>query len=69
MKAACSSETSVYFQQTTRYIPENRTLPNHSCDDIKFYIMEICYNFLYILGLVAMVGIEPGFLYKITKYS
>jgi hypothetical protein len=39
MEAMCSSETSGYFQRTThRYIPENRTLHNHSCENLKFYI-------------------------------
>jgi hypothetical protein len=38
MEAACSSETSVDFQLTTRrYIPEHRTLYNHRCDSLKSY--------------------------------
>jgi hypothetical protein len=69
MKGACSSETSVDFQRTTRYIPEHRNLHNHRCENIKSYIMEVCYKFFPILGLVAMVGIEPGSLYEITIYS
>jgi hypothetical protein len=36
MKATCSSEMSVDFQR--RYIPENRTLHNHLCENPKFYI-------------------------------
>jgi hypothetical protein len=33
-----SSETSVNFQRTApRYIPEDRTLHNHSCDNLKSY--------------------------------
>jgi hypothetical protein len=39
MEASCSSETSVDFQLTKRrYIPENRTLHNHRCDNLKSYI-------------------------------
>jgi hypothetical protein len=38
MEATCSSETSVDFQRTTRcYIPEDRTLHNHRCENLKSY--------------------------------
>jgi hypothetical protein len=38
MKATCSSETSVHFQRTTRrYIPEDRTLHNYRCENLKSY--------------------------------
>jgi hypothetical protein len=41
MKATYSSETSVSFQRTTgRYIPNDRTLQNHRCENLK------CYNIL-----------------------
>jgi hypothetical protein len=37
----CSSETSVHFQRTTRlYIPEDSTLHNHRCEDLKSYIFN-----------------------------
>jgi hypothetical protein len=37
-EAICSSKTSVDFQQTTWcYIPENGTLHNHSCENLKSY--------------------------------
>jgi hypothetical protein len=36
---ACSSETSVVFQQTTwHYIPEDSILHNHRCENLKSYI-------------------------------
>jgi hypothetical protein len=36
MESACPSETSVEFQRTTRrYIPEDRTLHNHRCENHK----------------------------------
>jgi hypothetical protein len=36
MEAICSSETSIDFQRTTRcYIPEDITLHNHWCDNLK----------------------------------
>jgi hypothetical protein len=39
MKATSSFETSVNFQRTTRhYIPEDRTLHNHRCENITSYI-------------------------------
>jgi hypothetical protein len=38
MEAACSTETSLNFQQTTRrYIPEDRILHNHRCEHLKSY--------------------------------
>jgi hypothetical protein len=38
MEAACSSETSVDIQRTTRrYIPEDRTLLNHGCENLRSY--------------------------------
>jgi hypothetical protein len=38
MEATCSSEMSVAFQRTTRrYIPEDRTLHNHRCENLKSY--------------------------------
>jgi hypothetical protein len=39
IEATCSPETSVDFQRTTRrYIPEDRTLHNHRCENLKSYI-------------------------------
>jgi hypothetical protein len=41
-KELYSSETSVDFQRTTRrYIPEDSTLHNHRCENLKSYIV-IC---------------------------
>jgi hypothetical protein len=38
METICSTETSVDFQQTTRhYIPEDSTLYNHRCENLKSY--------------------------------
>jgi hypothetical protein len=38
MDAICSSETSVDFHRTTRrYIPEDSTLHNHRCENLKSY--------------------------------
>jgi hypothetical protein len=38
MEAICSSETPVYTQRTTpRYIPEDGTLHNHRCENLKSY--------------------------------
>jgi hypothetical protein len=39
MEAICSSETSVETQRTTRrHIPEDDTLHNHRCENLKSYI-------------------------------
>jgi hypothetical protein len=38
MEAISSSETSIDSQQTTRrYIPEDGTLQNYRCENLKFY--------------------------------
>jgi hypothetical protein len=43
MEAICSSETSVESQQTTRrHIPEEDTLHNHRCENLKSYITNTC---------------------------
>jgi hypothetical protein len=42
MEATCSSKVSVDFQRTTRcYIPENRTLHNHCCVNLKSYQRKV----------------------------
>jgi hypothetical protein len=39
IEAIFSSETSADIQRTTRlYIPENSTLHDHRCENLKFYI-------------------------------
>jgi hypothetical protein len=41
MEAICSFERSVDFQRTTRrYIPEDSTLHNDSCENLKSYIIR-----------------------------
>jgi hypothetical protein len=53
MGTICSSETLVDFQRTTwSYIPEDVTLHNHRCDDIKSYTMSICFAMLLWIRLV-----------------
>jgi hypothetical protein len=38
MEAKCSSETWADFRRTTRrYIPEDRTLHSHRCENLKSY--------------------------------
>jgi hypothetical protein len=40
IEAMCSSETPVEFQWTTqRYIPENRDLHNHRCENLKSFTL------------------------------
>jgi hypothetical protein len=37
IEAICSSETSVATQHTRRHIPEDDTLHNHRCENLKSY--------------------------------
>jgi hypothetical protein len=42
MEAICSSETSVETQRTMRpHIPEDDTLHNHRCENLKSYMIHI----------------------------
>jgi hypothetical protein len=52
MEAVCSSETSVDFQRTTRrYIPQDRTLHNHRCENLKSYTVIFIFTAARILNL------------------
>jgi hypothetical protein len=45
MEVTCSSEISVAFQRTTRhYLPEDRTLHNHCCENLKAYVVFILHD-------------------------
>jgi hypothetical protein len=55
MAAKFISETSVGFQRTTRrYIPEDRTLHKHYCENLKSYKYEY--------GAVSVSGFPRKFL-------
>jgi hypothetical protein len=44
METICSFETSVDTQQTTRrYIPEDGTLHNHRCENLRSYNLLLGY--------------------------
>jgi hypothetical protein len=46
MEAICWSETSVdTLRITGRYIPEDRTLYNYRCENLKSYTLFLCYYF------------------------
>jgi hypothetical protein len=47
MEVTCSFQTSVGFQRTTQYyIPEDRTLHNHRCENLKSYTSYCNFTFL-----------------------
>jgi hypothetical protein len=47
MEAICYSETSFDYQGTTRrYVPEDSTLHNHRCENLKYYNNRINSRFL-----------------------
>jgi hypothetical protein len=41
MEVICSSETSVCQRTTRRYIPEDDTLQNYRCENLKSYILKL----------------------------
>jgi hypothetical protein len=61
METTCSSETSVRFQQTTQsYIPEDGSVRDHRCENLKSYILYYLCFVLYVLILIknAMLCLE-----------
>jgi hypothetical protein len=59
----CSSETSVNFQRTTqRYIPEDRTLRNQCCENLKSYKLSevsVSVPLLYRELVFKLAGFSP----------
>jgi hypothetical protein len=54
-----SSETSVDFQETTRrYIPQDRPLPDHRCENVKSYIPDILVKEISLIILCDMRTLE-----------
>jgi hypothetical protein len=57
MVAICSSETSVDSQRTTQhYIPEDGTLHNHCCENLKSFLSNLCKRkfMFHILNFISM---------------
>jgi hypothetical protein len=53
MEDTCPSGTSVDFQVTTwRYIPEDRTVHNHCCDNLNSYIIASLFQRFFFIILV-----------------
>jgi hypothetical protein len=45
MEATCFSETSIYFQRTTRlYIPGDRNRHKHGCEYLRFYVIWLLFS-------------------------
>jgi hypothetical protein len=64
MERIFSSETSVDFQRTTRrYIPEDSTLQNHPCENLKSYTI------LTVVRREPVTMTESNYLYIGYKYS
>jgi hypothetical protein len=60
MEAICFSERSVYFRRTTRhYIPEDKTLHGHRCENIKSYIIYIYMSTLQIWRRCETLRLYP----------
>jgi hypothetical protein len=56
MEAIYSSETSVATQQTIRHIPEDDTLHNHRCENLKSYEVFKCPLVLVIIRVIHYSG-------------
>jgi hypothetical protein len=66
IEAICSFETSVEFKRTTRcYIPEDSTLHNHRCENLKSYITEVVYSLSLLCVIEAYMASHR--LYKALK--
>jgi hypothetical protein len=56
MEAICSSGKSVNFQRTThRYIPEDSTLHNHRCENLKYNVYKSSLKFC-VCGPTRVLG-------------
>jgi hypothetical protein len=56
MEATCSLETSVDFQRTTWcYIPEDSTLHNHRCENLKSYKEPCLFNEIFDMAVSVPV--------------
>jgi hypothetical protein len=54
MEVICSSETSVDFQRTTqRCIPEDGTIWNHRCENLKHYTWELLIYCEYLMNVYS----------------
>jgi hypothetical protein len=63
LETTCSPETSVDFQRTTRhFIPEDKTLHNYRCENLRSYLFKIYLN------TVFPVKVKP-FLFRISDYT
>jgi hypothetical protein len=56
MKATSSTKTLVDFEETTwHFIPEDRTLHNHGCENLKAYIFPVPM----VSGVTVSVAFSP----------
>jgi hypothetical protein len=64
MEAICSSEMSVASQQTTRrHIPEDVTLHNHHCENLKSYIGIFLFHF------ITCVAVTEKFAFMVLRMA
>jgi hypothetical protein len=62
MEAICSSETSVQTQRTTRrHIPEDYTLHNHRCENLKSIVCLLVHFMVYAIKPVPTSHARPIF--------
>jgi hypothetical protein len=60
IEATCSSETSVYFQRTTRrYITEDRILHKHRCENVQSYtvILNLVIYAIAFIRICTTIGV------------
>jgi hypothetical protein len=68
MEVICASKTLGGFQRTTpRYIPEDRTLHNHRCENLKSYLMERGCMLICIFGARNMKSIKVEYWPVLTE--
>jgi hypothetical protein len=72
MEAAHSSENSIDFQRTKRYyIPEDRTVHNHRCENLKFYMdnVMLVYEWTIATSLLRIACTECWYYYSLFFFS
>jgi hypothetical protein len=65
MAVTCSSEVSVEFQPTAcRYIPEDKTLHYHRCENLRSYIQETGYQDV---DSICLAHNREGYVFKLSN--
>jgi hypothetical protein len=61
MEAIRSSKTSVHIHTTQRYIPEDDSVHNYRCENLKSYVICLCFLVRIFLWINVLLGVQGGY--------